>query len=603
MRTPIIIIIALFSVSLSLAQSSELTISNSETLLYFAEGQNNFLVPMIEDILKDLRFTGREQRMFTKVTSLNLLLAGKDIRMNLDIAFDYYDRGKSEGKGKTESRQIETRVDDKTAATLKQHNLLLYVHINQLNSIFEYQITLLKFSVRADDKASYSFVTPEFGVYRSTSILIDPLKPNYKQELRSGLIALFKEANEKPKPMLISKSHPMEDNKIITTVNDTVRLEANVLDDDSPKEKIRHAWDFSPYKNFSLVGNQETAKDMIFHKAGTYTVELQVSDGISEFSSTSCTVIVQNRPVINRLNYTYYRRTGSHSYWHPKVYFASNQADVFTYTNADYHYRKAGLQFSVDIEEGNEQIKYSVRDVSSTYAKEEFIDTTQCTKTTTTKVIGNLKNRSKFNVLEYREGNRVTFRVVPPNYVPVPSQYEMKITSVQNGIESKPKFLLLNFRQKKRLFINCGYGFLFTDGLPDLAIQAGLGYTLFSGQTRINVQQGVYIFKPRFEKYPPRRLNNFQDMYLQVPIFRLLPAAVKLGFRNNIIESFQEDDDEYINDHFLLTGLEYIIDRKVFDGRLSFIWTENFNIGYCTRQFAFDVIMNFHFEKRMKTKG
>jgi hypothetical protein len=596
MKACLIAIFFLYAIN-ALGQSSELEIKEPKNLLYYVDGENTFLIPLVEDFLKELQFTETRKPMFNEVQSLNLYRKGKNIRTSLYETIRYYNRNGSINSKEKQSHSIDSaiQIDKKIADKFESNQLLLFIHINQHGSIFEYQLVLFRFTLE-----SATFVNPDFSMYRATSVLIDPQRDNYKQELRSGLKSLFKEANDKPKPLLISTSHRIFDNKIIVGINDTLRLEADVIDDDSPRDKIRYNWEFpesSRDKNFLI--NSEKKKEIIFYDSGRFKFELRVSDGISDFVSQRYEVIILPKPAIRGVKYAKTSGLYDETFWKAPVYFRSNRADIFTYPNAEYHYRNSVLNFSIDIDDSVDRLDFVIKDNFD--GKNAVINVKEVSAIENVDVLKKAINPSIFNIFivstEAGTYKRDSIFIFTPSEVNIPSLYEVQMTAIRRGLKGEPSSFQLNFHHKRRAYVHYAYDFIFSGSSFDLVIKGGIGYSLYSGAASLNVDQGFYVIRNTIEEN--YKLSHFQDAYVQVQLPNK-PVSLKIGIRNNVFDYTEDMITERQRAFYLVTGCDFVIYRKLFDQRISYTMAINSKSQIMTLQMSLGFTMDFHFEKRWR---
>jgi hypothetical protein len=248
-------------------------IKATQTLEYYTDANSPYLVPYIENVLKELRLThvASTPLLFNEVNSLSLLISGQKIAENFYNIKNIY----SNQAGNLNQDKIEKKLNELILTQLNKKDYFLVITINQLNSLVEYQFTLLKINKNSEENKSIL----DFSNYRSSSCFIDPTASDYQEKLYYGIKQIFPEANEKPKVFFLTNNQFTDSSTITIAANDSLKIEGIYEDNDSPKEKITYEWNISG-KQLPNFNPGSRSQQIVFSDIGNYVMSLKVSDGI-----------------------------------------------------------------------------------------------------------------------------------------------------------------------------------------------------------------------------------------------------------------------------------------------------------------------------------
>ncbi len=173
------ITIILFYTNICLAQNEE------QKILIYAE-KEDYLMPLIEKKLSEIKYLSKDNKIFNKVTNLNRITSNIANEKILNNAVKYHS---GLNIALTDSMK---RVQNSIVDLIKKNDLFLQVKINILNNLLEYQFFLYKIT-------STSFPTINTAEPISTfNTFIDIQNDNYNKKIEDAVKAIFPKSNAKP---------------------------------------------------------------------------------------------------------------------------------------------------------------------------------------------------------------------------------------------------------------------------------------------------------------------------------------------------------------------------------------------------------------------
>jgi len=282
------------SVGQNEVDTSSYDVTRGSNILYYVESslkKNQYLIPFIESELKAMRDQNDFQKrpLFNSVQSFDFLTSGDKI--NDTLISTYLTIHKDTEQHQHSEKEIEERK--RIVEHLKDNQFFLKIDINVLNNLIEYQFVLYKIQTNPTNEFDYL----ELENYRTTSVFINPIEPDYKSKLKTALRQLIREANEPPVPTVYFKNKAVIDT-IFTQVGEFT-LNTSAADIDSPSDQLTYNWDVGrpPRIFFSQSGKK---LEVLARDTGIVTVTLTVSDGIND-TVKFYHVVVKNKPIVEIL--------------------------------------------------------------------------------------------------------------------------------------------------------------------------------------------------------------------------------------------------------------------------------------------------------------
>jgi hypothetical protein len=235
-------------------------------LLYVLDGASNYMVPYIEQKLKNLRYADSDKKLFDSVANLNSLTQTTSIQSIII-------------KSLIENRLLpitnatgSPRVDSiqKYRDFLSRYNSVLVIKINTFSELIEFQFTLFSTTLNGD---YLQYVT-------SMSTFIDPQKPHYQAEIIKALKQVFVKANKSPEFKITSDKLKI-DGKYYMTIRDSIFLQP-IIDDENPEEDRQYFWT-QKINDSSQAPIDKSKKNQVLKglKPGSYNLYFKIDDGVA----------------------------------------------------------------------------------------------------------------------------------------------------------------------------------------------------------------------------------------------------------------------------------------------------------------------------------
>lgn len=314
MRLRVISYAVLIVLSISLFSSNQCVKAEDKeqpSLLFYSE-KNDYLLPFIENTLKELKHKRLNKKLFRLVVNLNKTRELQEHQFNLREIIDFYNPEKFVDISDQDKRRYE-----ELANQLIRYDLLLIIKINTLQELLEYQLTL--YSINSQSMRSSNIVVPDpINSIHSLSLFINPKSEEYLYKLESTIKQLFPESNEIPFPIVEVNSKPNRFGKVFTFgVGEIITLDASkTIDNDTPRQYFIYNW-----RQIDPEGNVNVPKEMLldlspqipsqkisFNKPGDYIIGVTINDGIgtSKEEIIKFHILYQPKISLSKKNFIYH---------------------------------------------------------------------------------------------------------------------------------------------------------------------------------------------------------------------------------------------------------------------------------------------------------
>ena len=274
----------------SFANENHLQVQDSipHKLLYIVQVENkegregnDFMIPYIEQKLKNLRYANLDKRLYDSVVSLNIMIKRPNIQASIITSLI--------NTRILSSPVVEGDIQKDSGFTylkfMQSYDETLIIKINTFNSLLEFQFTLFE---RAQNRFSIRYAT-------SSSVFVNPDKPHYQLDIINTLNQVFDKANSQPRFTVVS-------NKAKTgnylTPEDTLLLEP-IIDDRSPEDDRIYFWS-QDYKDKVQAHVEPSKKDQRLENLspGSYTLFFYVSNSINYSRTDTIHFTVYSKPTL-----------------------------------------------------------------------------------------------------------------------------------------------------------------------------------------------------------------------------------------------------------------------------------------------------------------
>ena len=220
----------LFALALIMLSCHSNCQEKGKVLVY--SNKHDFLVPHIENTLRNIVNANSKNQLFNRVTNLNLLLvnteADKLLRANI-----YYNAPNISFENLT------NKTKDSLYNIFINNNYFLLINENILQDKIEFQLTFYEI-ISGKDTQNFpirNIIKP----ISQNNFFINPDDPDYLTKLNAGVKKLIPLSNSPAKfnYSLIGNLKKLPNNSIITSTNDTLLLNiTDLFDEDTPPESI-----------------------------------------------------------------------------------------------------------------------------------------------------------------------------------------------------------------------------------------------------------------------------------------------------------------------------------------------------------------------------
>lgn len=281
------------------------------------EGTQNYLIPYIEQKLKNLRRPDSDIFLYDSVASLNILTMKNSIEATVfDILSETYS-----GNSTPEFKGQRNTVRVKYSSVLKGYQSILAIKVTPLEDLVEYQFIL------------YDIVDGGNNIkYRnSSSIFIDPRSSHYQADVNRGLDQVFEKANKRPRVNLTANIDSV-DNTYFLTSEDTLLLQPIVDDESAEDDRIFFWTQDSADKVHALIEHSKKNQSLKNLQPGIYNLHFQVSNGINYSTRDTIHLYVYTKPLlkISRPNDKSFFRVFADRLVIQEYVFATRQIDYFS---------------------------------------------------------------------------------------------------------------------------------------------------------------------------------------------------------------------------------------------------------------------------------
>jgi hypothetical protein len=159
--------------------------NEQQKILIYAENED-YLMPLIEKKLSEIKYLGKDNNIFNKVTNLNRITSNIANEQILNNAIKYHS---GLNIRLTDSMK---RVQNSIVDLIKKNDLFLQVKINTLNNLLEYQFFLYKISPTNFPIIDTTNPISTFNTF------IDVQNGNYSKKIEDAIKAIFPKSNSKP---------------------------------------------------------------------------------------------------------------------------------------------------------------------------------------------------------------------------------------------------------------------------------------------------------------------------------------------------------------------------------------------------------------------
>lgn len=273
------------------AQNSKSLSSDGNSLVYYVQGFDGEspLLPVIESFIT--RFQDEDgQKLFDRVLSLS------NVQSNTSVeSFIWKHYNDLNEKSVLTEGKVRAQLDSALSNVLTKFEKLLLIDISNFDGLLEYQFWL--YNVKTDQN---DIPRVDLFDYRSSDIIIDPRKDDYKSQIEFALKQIFTEANEKPSlSYLINDS--IQSNSYVAFLGEEFEVRILIEDSDTEKSNIKLDWQLngnSPRKY--LVKEELDRKKFKFDSIGVYELCVKANDGIVDSNTEVLTLKVIDRLYLNQ---------------------------------------------------------------------------------------------------------------------------------------------------------------------------------------------------------------------------------------------------------------------------------------------------------------
>jgi hypothetical protein len=588
----------------AIAQPSRFVIEKGSPLMYYTFDSSADFVPVIDELLRELRFGKRadipskwvDSRVFSKVSSMNAFQMVEGTIYIMNEA-----RISSDPMKKWVKPNKSWAIDSLLAKALKSHNYFLLIVIKPLASLFEVQFRLFPPAQNSDRVEQIT--SPDYSNYRTTSVIIDPAKPNYRQELLRGLRQLVTEATDDLQPQILSSSHRIIGDTIFVLTNDTLKLQASANNNDFPEDRIKFWWQLDP-GNYNYVLSNEREKDIVFFDSGTYCLDLKASDATGGSPQhTSYAIKVSAAPEIKSIEWTgHHGKPGHYNSMNNYVDFitySSHSVSVYAYDVMPVgKWNDDKLRFKIKVANAD-TTRFSIADRpfspdTDPSAGRRFFPVPLLDPCP--------DSPAEFTGCPFISSSHlpdsIDLVIKVPRPLTVPSQSILRLSPSYKGLPGEPRDVDLHFYRIRRLFFNLALEWdqrNYSDG----AVKVGAGYTVFPLGVKVNICAEAGIFVHRFALADTFDLNNLQEAYLNIPLGRS-PLNLNIGIRNMYLDQYSEFNTSRKFKGVLcyLLGLEYSISDGLYRQRVFLNWGWTDEVPFLMNQVSFGLSLDLFSARR-----
>lgn len=257
----------------------------SRRLLYILDSKSkDYMLPYIEQKLKNLRFPGKNQRLFDNVSSLNTLTQSTNIEGSIITSLIENRVIKDPsivGRKLEEYKNYLSYIDD--------FQSILLIKTNEFKGLIEFQFTLYE-STKANQRLSYK---------TSSSVFIDPEKQHYQTDIIRTLEQVFVQASIAPIISMKSNLHKVN-GEYYSSTKDSIIFEPLVTDD-NPEDDWIYFWSQAQKDTAHYVQLAKSARKQTFKKLnkGKYVLTFSLTDGINYSKDEQITINVYTPPILH----------------------------------------------------------------------------------------------------------------------------------------------------------------------------------------------------------------------------------------------------------------------------------------------------------------
>ena len=243
---------------------------------------NDFMIPYIEQKLKNLRYANEDKRLYDSVVSLNIITRQTNIQSSI-ITSLINNRIISSPIAEAD---IQKDPNLNYVKFMQAYDETLLIKINTFNNLIEFQFTLFQ-RVQGGSGIHYA---------NSSSVFVNPDKPHYQTDIINTLNQVFEKASSKPLSSIVSNKTKTADNIYFLTSEDTLVLEP-IIDDGSPEDDRIYFWNQN-FKDSVRANVEVSKKDQKFKnlKPGSYKLSFKVSNGINYSTTDTVRLVVYVKP-------------------------------------------------------------------------------------------------------------------------------------------------------------------------------------------------------------------------------------------------------------------------------------------------------------------
>lgn len=288
MRFVIAAILLLTSTLLS-AQAD--TVQACKLLLVFDTPKKVPHLSFIEESLRVLVYSGGEQQqVFCKVSNFNSMKENLQIEADLTKFMSFVNPQVSLYTPPDQARQ---ERDKNTAKLLTDFGQLMKITVTSSEGGLLYTFQLFKV-------LSHQGEIPVLEPNGSADQLINPADKLAPQQLMRSIKNVCRVSNAPPSVRLIAVNGIKQNDFFSIAVDDTLLIEPEITDSDSPPENMTCRWYCKPlYRSLPLKYTTVSPSFQSFTSdSGTYMIWVKVNDRINEVYSDTLTLVFVHRPKI-----------------------------------------------------------------------------------------------------------------------------------------------------------------------------------------------------------------------------------------------------------------------------------------------------------------
>lgn len=270
----LVLLFFVFSFFTSYAQVKE---KDSLSILIYYEGQG-FLQPFIETTIKKLNNVEASESYFSSVNSFNRFISDNKYQAELN---NLYTTQKSENdKFHLYYSDAEKEAREKIVKIISDYDFFLTVKTNTLGELIEFQFQL--FSTINSSNISDKLIGVE-------NFFINPKDSEYLNDIKNGILRLFKGSNQMPIARLKVYKQDVKNNDTILVPMSTPILLDGSSSYDFDTEQISYTWknipkpneNFQTFEKIDLITNA-SQQNITINKPGIYLIRFIVNDEILE---------------------------------------------------------------------------------------------------------------------------------------------------------------------------------------------------------------------------------------------------------------------------------------------------------------------------------